>query len=187
MGDIIFTFFLLLLILFVFILYHFFTRKKIEQRRLTHFISILLVIGGIIGIALSGLNEKLRNDHPFVYSITLVFFIAQTLAALMYLTNVKLGLPLLILTLVFQAPIFHSSNFSFSNQTLFSVRIQTYPGNWDIEPGSYLHFVYLKSDFIDVHSFDEKYGLNLIPLLLITILWLKEKQRKIEVSQSPSS
>lgn len=187
MGDIIFTLFLLLLILFVFVLYHFFTRKKIEQRSLTQFISILLVIGGIIGIALSGFNERLRNDHPYVYSITLVFFITQTLAALMYLTNVKLGLPLLILTLVFQAPIIHSSNFSFSNQTLFSVRIQTYPGNWDIEPGSYLHFVYWKSDFIDVHSFDEKYGLNLVPLLLITILWRKEKQRKKEVSQSPPS
>jgi len=181
MGDIIWGTFLIILILGVFGLYRFSTRKKVEQRSFTKFISLLFILGGLIGFLTTGLNERLLHEHPYTYFLTLIFFISQTIASILYYMGVKAGLPLLILTLLLQVPIVRGINFSYSNQTLFSLRLEKYPGKfWDIEPGSYVHFMYFDFDldyaFVESSNRKSGFGLNLIPLLTIAVLWRKMKQ-----------
>jgi hypothetical protein len=138
MGDIIWGTFLIVLTLGVLGLYRFFTRKKVEQRSFAKFISILLVPGGLIGFFLTALNERLRDDHPNIYFLTLVFFISQTLASIFYYRAVKVGFPLLMLTLLLQIPIVRGPDFSYRNQTLFSFNLERYKcGNCQLRP---LHF-----------------------------------------------
>ena len=85
-----------------------------------------------------------------------------------------MGLPLLILTLALQIPIMHTPGFSYHSQTVVSVNIDYYLGKfWDIEPGSYVHFIYFKEKTTtDKFSF----GLNLIPLLAIYIFWRRARK-----------
>jgi uncharacterized membrane protein YfcA len=73
MGDIIWGTFLIILILGVFGLYRFFTRKKVEQRSFPKFISLLLILGGLIGVLTTALNERLQQEHTYVYFLTLFF------------------------------------------------------------------------------------------------------------------
>jgi hypothetical protein len=80
-----------------------------------------------------------------------------------------------------QIPIIGTKKLSYSNQTLFSFRIEKYNGKIvDIEPGSYVHFMYIDVDFDYVNvgnpKKDSGYGLNLIPLLTIVLLWRKTNQ-----------
>src|SRR5687768_987713 len=123
MGDIIWGTFLIILALGLFGLYSFFTRKNVGQRSFRKFISLLVILGGLIGILTSGLNERLLDDHPYQYLLTLTFFITQTIVSILYYRKVKLGLPLLILTLLLQIPVVRGHNFSYSNQTLFSFKL----------------------------------------------------------------
>jgi hypothetical protein len=183
MGDIIWGTFLTILTLGLFGLYIFFTRKKVGQRSFRMFISLLIILGGLFGVLTTGLNERLLDDHPYQYLLTLTFFITQTIASILYYREVKVGLPLLILTLFLQIPIVSAHNFSYSNQTLFSFRLEKYPGKiWDIEPGSYVHFIYFDVDFEYVVAGDSKkesgYGLNLIPLLTIAVFLKRSSNPK---------
>jgi hypothetical protein len=174
MGDIIWGTFLIVLILGVFGLYRFSTRKKVEQRSFTKFISLLLLLGGLIGFLTTGLNERLLHDHPYTYVLTLIFFVSQTIASILYYKGVKAGLPVLIFTLLLQIPIVRGINFSYNNQTLFSFKLEKYPGEfWDIEPGSYVHFMYFDFDYVVVENSNRNsgFGLNLIPLLTIAVFW----------------
>jgi hypothetical protein len=115
------------------------------------------------------------DDHPYQYLLTLAFFITQTTASILFYKEVKIGLPLFMLTLLLQIPVVRELNFSYSNQTLFSFKLEKYPGKfWDVEPGSYIHFIYfdLDYDFVVENSKRESgYGLNLIPLLTIAVFW----------------
>jgi hypothetical protein len=180
MGDIIWGTFIIILALGAFGLYRFSTRKKVEQRSFVKFISFLIILGGLIGFLTTGLNERLLDDHPGRYFLTLIFFFSQTLASILYFREVKVGLPLLTLTLLLQIPIVRGLNFSYRNQTLFGVILQDYPGNfWDIEPGSYVHVFHVDVDNVAVErspSKESTFGLNLIPLLSI-IAFLRSKKR----------
>lgn len=179
MGDIIWGTFIIILILGVFGLYRFSTRKKVEQRSFTKFISLLFILGGLIGFLTTALNERLLHDHPYRYFLTLIFFISQTIGSILYYKGGKAGLPLLILPLLLQIPIVRRINFSYNNQTLFSFTLENYPGKfWNIEPGSYVHFTYFDFDHVVVENSNRKsgFGLNLIPLLTIAVLWRKTKQ-----------
>lgn len=176
MGDIIWGTLLVLLTLGLFVLYRFLTWKRVEQRSFRKFISLVIILGGLIGILATGLNERLLDNHPYQYLLTLIFFITQTLASMLYYREVKVGLPLLMLTLLLQIPVVRGLNFSYSNQTLFSFKLAKYPGKfWDLEPGSYVHFIYFNFEYINVK--DSKrvsgYGLNLIPLLTMVVFWRK--------------
>lgn len=177
MGDIIWGTFLTILALGLFGLYRFWTRKKVGQRSFRKFILLLIVLGGLIGILTTGLNERLLDDHPYQYLLTITFFITQTIASILYYREVKVGLPLLILTLLLQIPIVRGLSFSYSNQTLFSFRLEKYPGKfWDLEPGSYVHFLYFDYVIVKTSKRESGYGLNLIPLLAIAVFWKKTKQ-----------
>jgi hypothetical protein len=170
MGDIISGGVLIVLTLGVFGLYRFFTRRKIEQRSFIKFISILLILGALIGFLTTGLNERLLDDDPCLYFLTIVFFTSQALASILYYKAVRIGLPVLILTLLLQIPILRDFNFSYHNQTMVSISIASYPGKfWDIEPGSYVHFVYFDFDHVLIEKQNKKlsFGLNLIPLLAV--------------------
>ena len=127
----------------------------------------------------TGLNERLLDDHPYTYFLTLVFFISQTLASVFYYKAVKIGLPLLVLTLLLQIPIVHDFNFTYRNQTMFSLSVENNTKKfWDIEPGSYVHFIYFDFDYVivDNQNRESSFGLNLIPLLTIIAL-LKRRKR----------
>ncbi|HNP78189.1 MAG: hypothetical protein U0289_16300 [Cyclobacteriaceae bacterium] len=181
MGDIIRGIFTILLILGLYGLYRWFTRKKVGQRSFRKFISLVIILGGVVGTLATGLNERLLEDHPYQYLLSLSFFITQGLASLLYYREAKVGLALLILTLLLQIPIIGTKKLSYSNQTLFSFRIEKYNGKIvDIEPGSYVHFMYIDVDFDYVNvgnpKKDSGYGLNLIPLLTIVLLWRKTNQ-----------
>lgn len=181
MGDIIWGTFFILLTLGLFGLYIFFTRKNVGQRSFRKFMSLVIILGGLIGTLATGLNERLLDEHPYQYLLFLTFFITQTIASILYYRKVKVGLPLLILTLLLQIPIVRIINLSYSNQTLFSLRLVKYPGKiWDIEPGSYVHFIYFDRDSYYVGERNSKkelsYGLNLIPLLTIGFLLRKTKK-----------
>ena len=179
MGDIIWGTFLIILTLGLLGLYRFFTRKKVEQRSFCKFISLLIILGGLIGILTTGLNERLLDEHPYQYLLTLTFFITQTIASILYYREVKVGLPLLILTLLLQIPVVRGLNFSYSNQTLFSFKLEKYPGKfWDLEPGSYVHFIYFDFDLVVVEDSKREsgYGLNFIPLLTIAVFLGKTRQ-----------
>ena len=181
MGDIIWGTFLIILTLGLFGLYRFFTRKKVGQRSFRKFLSLLIILGGLIGIFTTGLNERLLDEHPYQYLLTLTFFITQAIAGVLYYREVKFGLPLLTLTLLLQIPLVRGLDLSYSNQTLFSFRLEKYPGKfWDIEPGSYVHFIYfdMDSDYVVERNSKKElgYGLNLIPLLTIGFLWRKTKK-----------
>ena len=183
MGDIIWGTFFILLTLGLFGLYIFFTRKNVGQRSFRKFISLVIILGGLIGILATGLNERLLDDHPYQYLIFLTFFVTQTIASILYYRDVKVGLPLLILTLLLQIPIVRTINLSYGNQTLFSFRLVKYPGKiCDIEPGSYVNFIYFNMDYNYVVEGNAKkessYGLNLIPLLTIGFLLRKTKKNR---------
>jgi hypothetical protein len=178
MGDIIWGTFLIILTLGVFGVYRFFTRKKVEQRSFIKFISLLLILGALIGVLTTGLNARLY-DHPYIYFLTLVFFILQTSASILCYRTLKIGLPLLILTLLLQIPLASDLNFSYRNQTMFSFVVKRYPGKFfDLEPGSYVHFIYSNYDNGLVENNNRKLslGVNLVPLLTIIAFWKNRKQ-----------
>lgn len=179
MGDIIWGTFLIILVLGLFGLYRFNIRKSPEKRSFRKFLSLLILLGGAIGMLATGLNERLLHDHPYQYALTLLFFVTQTAASLLYFREVKAGLALLALTLLLQVPILRLQNLSYTNQTLFSLRLENLPKTlWDIEPGSYIHFMYFKLDrrFIHLSTTESSYGVNLIPLFSIAMLWRKKKK-----------
>lgn len=181
MGDIIWGTFLIILILGVFGIYRFSTRKKVEQRSFPKFISLLLLLGGLIGVLTTVLNEWLPQEHTYIYILTLIFFVSQTIASILYYKGVKAGLVLLVLTLLLQTPIIRGLNFSYINQTLFSLRLVQYSEKFgDVEPGSYVHVSYFDYDHNDYFVMDSNresgFGVNLIPLLIIVVLWRKTKQ-----------
>lgn len=160
-------------------LYRFSTRKKVEQRSFYKFISLVIILGGLIGVLTTGLNERLLYDHPYIYFLTLIFYISQTIASILYYRAMKVGLPLLILTLLLQIPMVRGLKFSYSNQTLFSFKLEKYSGKiWDFEPGSYVHFMYFDFDYVVVENSNRKsgFGVNLIPLLTIVVFLRKMKQ-----------
>jgi uncharacterized membrane protein YfcA len=74
MGDIIWGTSLIILILGVFGLYRFSTRKKVEQRSFPKFMSLLLILGGLIGVLTTALSERLSHEHHYIYFLTLIFF-----------------------------------------------------------------------------------------------------------------
>jgi hypothetical protein len=179
MGDIIWGTFFTILIIFVLVLYILLTRKRVEQRSLTKLISILLIIGGSIGFLSIGLDSRLLADHPYVYLLTLLFFISQTFASMLYYRSIKIGLPLLMFTLLLQIPILDHDHFSYRNQTLFGLAIKKYPAKfWDIEPGSYIHFTYFNIEYSAVNSSSKEssFGLNLLPILIIAAFSKKIKE-----------
>lgn len=166
----------------VFGLYTFSTRKKVKQRSFAKLISLLLILGGLIGVLTTALNERLLHEHPYIYFLTLIFFVSQTIASILFYKEVKARLLLLVLTLLLQTPIVRGINFSYINQTMFSLRLELSPGKFgNVEPGSYVHvmsFAYdLNYDYFVMDSNRESgFGLNLIPLLIIVVLWRKTKQ-----------
>jgi hypothetical protein len=182
MGDIIWGTFLIILILGVFGLYRFSTRKKVKQRSFAKLISLLIILGGLIGILITALDGRLMHEHPYIYFLTLIFFVSQTIASILFYKGVKAGLLLLVLTLLLQTPIVRGINFSYVNQTLFSLRLKQSPGKFvDVEPGSYVHVMYFVYDhnydyFVMDSNRESGFGLNLIPLLIIVVLWRKTKQ-----------
>ncbi len=185
MGDIIWGTFLIILILGIFGLYRFFTRKNVDQRSLRKFISLLLMVGGLLGLLTMGLNERLRYDHPDTFFLSITFFIMQTIASIWYFKAERVGRYLLIFTLLLQVPIMRSPNLSYSNQTLFSFELYKYPGKWwDIEPGSYVYFIYFDIEEFELENTNRKsgFGLNLIPLLTIAVLLKPQLNRKIKIN-----
>ena len=173
MGDIIWGTFLLALSLGLFGAYRFSTKKKISQRSFPRLVSLLIILGGIVGLLTSGLNERLLDEEPSLYFLTVAFFGIQTLAGILYYRAVFVGLLLLIFTLLFQVPIMRGPNYSYNNQTLFGLRLEPSSEKiLNIEPGSYVHFIYFDADFMVVEKSNKKsgFGLNLIPLLAMAIL-----------------
>lgn len=173
MGDIIWGTFLVVLSVGVFGVYRFSTRKKINQRSFPRLVSLLIVLGGIVGLLTNGLNERLLDEEPYLYFLTVTFFGMQTLASVLYYRTVFVGLLFLIFTLLLQVPIVRAPNYSYNSQTLFSLRVE--PSSvkiLNIEPGSYVHFIYFDADFMVVENSKRKsdFGLNVIPLLTIAIL-----------------
>src|SRR5579871_642184 len=191
MGDIIWGTFIFILSLAVFALYLFLTRKKKEQRSLTKFISILLMIGGVFGVLITSLNSSLLYDHPTTYFLSLFFFVIQTFAGDLYYRGIKVGLPLLMLTLLLQIPVIYSFKFSYRSQTLVSLNFANYPRKiLDIEPGSYIHFTDARFAPIGMKNLNSRVilGFNLVPLLTIALYWRKIRQSYNEsVSGHPSS
>jgi hypothetical protein len=180
MGDIIWGTFIIILALGAFGLYRLSTRKNVEQRSFVKFISLLIILGGLIGFLTTAFNKRLLDGYAERYFLTLIFFFLQTLASILYFRQVKVGLPLLTLTLLLQVPIVRGLSFSYRNQTLFGVILQNSPGNfWDIEPGSYVRVFHFKVDNVAVErspNNESSFGINLIPLLNI-IAFLRSKKR----------
>jgi hypothetical protein len=183
MGDIIWGTSLIILILGVFGLYRFSTRKKVEQRSFPKFMSLLLILGGLIGVLTTALSERLSHEHHYIYFLTLIFFVSQIVASILYYKGMNGGLLLLVLTLLLQTPIIRGINFSYINQTLFSLRLVQYSEKFgDVEPGSYVHVSYFDFDydhndyFVMDSNRESGFGVNLIPLLIIVVLWRKTKQ-----------
>src|SRR5690606_31642155 len=102
MGDIIWGTFITFTILLTLAVYRFRTRNKPHERNLARFVSILVLMGGLLGILTTGLNERLLRDHSLTYFLSLTFFILQTLASLLYYKRFKAIMALLILTLIMQ-------------------------------------------------------------------------------------
>ena len=173
MGDIIAGFFLIILTFGLYGLYRLATRKTPESRSFIGFISLLLLVGGLIGVLVTFFNKNLLEYYPIVFALTLLFFTTQTIASYIYLKFPKVGLPILLFTFLLQTPIIHSDSISYRSQTLLSFNVDNYPGKtFDIEPGSYVSF----------HSGipqDFSIGINLIPILT-TIIFLRDRKRRNE-------
>lgn len=170
MGDIIAGFFLIILTLGLYGVYKVFTLKTPERRSFIGFFSLLLLIGGVIGVLLTFFNKNLLEYYPIVYALTLLFFTTQSIASYLYLKFPKIGLPILLFTFLLQTPIIHSKSVSYRSQTLLSFNVDIYPSKtFDIEPGSY-------TSFHSGISKDFSLGVNLIPILTI-IIFLRDRKR----------
>ena len=96
----------------------------------------------------AGLNERLLEDHPYQYLLSLSFFLSLKGLSLLYYREAKVGLAFVDSYSLLQIPIIGTKKLSYNNQTLFSFRIENYNGKIvDIEPGSYVHFMYIDVDF----------------------------------------
>lgn len=186
MGDIIWGFILIVLTVVVYLLYRFLTRKKPQFRSLPKFVAILLAIGSSIGVLWTALNERLQ-DHPIPYLLIILFFGFQCVASICFFRSIRVGLPMLLFTLILQLPILDVPEFSYSSQTLFSWRIEPYPEiHLDIEPGSYVHY-FSGGSSLDAKAFrnvaNPRLGLNLIPLILMVVFLITGSEKK-EVENS---
>src|SRR5690554_7885189 len=85
MGDIIAGFFLIILTFGLYGLYRLATRKTPERRSFIGFISLLLLVGGLIGVLVTFFNKNLLEYYPIVFALTLLFFTTQTIASYIYL------------------------------------------------------------------------------------------------------
>jgi hypothetical protein len=170
MGDIITGILLIILTFGLYGLYRLLTRKKPEKRSFIGFISLLIMIGGLIGILFTCFNKHLLEYYPLIFGLTLIFFTIQIVASYLYIKYPKFGLPILLFTFLLQIPIIHSDRVSYSNQTLLSVNIDNFPGKtFDIEPGSYV-------SFFNGIPHDFSLGINLIPILT-TLIFLGNRKR----------
>lgn len=170
MGDIIAGFFLTLMTLGVYGVYKVVTSKMPERRSFIGFFSLLLLVGGVIGVLLTFFNKNLLEYYPIVYALTLLFFTTQSIASYLYLKFPKVALPILLFTLLIQIPIIHSKSVSYRSQTLLSFNVNNYHSKtFDIEPGSY-------TSFHSGRPTEFSLGINLIPILTI-IIFLRERKR----------
>ncbi len=183
MGDIVRGALLLLFTLIVLGFYRIFTRKNVEQRSWSNFNLILLILGAIVGLIWNGLNSRLREEHPYTYFFTLLFFITQSLASFLTYRKMKIGFILLFLTLLLQIPVTRTSMVSYQSQTLLSMNVANYHGKiWDIETGSYVHFYYFDDDYIVRRDHIESiFGMNCIPILILLIYWKGKKESKLKI------
>jgi len=172
MGDIIAGLFLIILTFVLFGLYRIFTRKSLNKKSLTGFLSLLLVIGSIIGQLITYFNKQSQiENYPISFKLIFLFFLTQTFASIIYFKFPKFGRLLLTITLLLQIPIIHSLHCSYHNQTLFSFNVNNLPRKtFDLEPGSYVHYIYIAPEKLN-NTFS--LGVNLVPILIIFIYWSK--------------
>lgn len=176
MGDIILGIFLLILIFGGLLLFRLLKKKKQKKVRLIEYLNLTVTVGGLIGILTTACDKEFYNHYPTAFWLTILFFSIQITASILYEKFPRIGLIALVFTFMLQTPIVSSLHGSYRNQTLISINVgDNELKAIDFEPGSYVFYISLKPD-----TFNEsvRFGINLIPILIIITYWRDRKNKR---------
>jgi len=176
MGDIILGIFLLILIFGALLLFRLLKRRKQKKVRFIEYISLIIIVGGLIGILTTACNKEYYTRYPTLFWLTILFYAIQTTASILYEKLPRIGLIALAFTFTLQIPIVSSLHGSYSNQTLISIRVgDNELKAIDFEPGSYVSYISFEPDIFNRPA---RFGINLIPILIIIAYWQDRKNKK---------
>ena len=176
MGDIILGIFILILIFGGLLLFRLQKKKKQKKVRLIEYINLTITVGGLIGILTTACDKEFYNHYTTVFWLTIIFFSIQTTTSFFYDKLKRIGLVILILSCMLQTPIIRGLHYSFRSQTLMSINIgDNQLKAIDFEPGSYVHYINLEPDTLNNSV---RFGINLLPLLIIIAYWRDRKYKK---------
>jgi hypothetical protein len=185
MGDLILGTLLVALIFFTYVVYRVRTRSLPHNRSRLRFVLLLLVVGAGLGVVTTLLNARLLERHPWVYAGSAVFFGVQAGAALLAYRRPLRSWALLGATLLAQVPVLALGNYSYHSQTFFGLLLTAGRGlAWDLEPGSYVSYHYIRQLFREMPFVP---GVNLVPLVLLAVLgWRKATFGRVPHGAAPS-